>query len=130
MRLPENIYQEDIENRTSLVYRMNQSFYEAYKKEHSNNPFGDTTIDAGTRMVDKMTEEKRKIWEEVITSTDRTQKSCKARIYQEPLQSPHYFNTSRSGQLKPGCTTNTHTGLNLPETLPSTTKQHPATHRQ
>ena len=55
-----------------------QSLYEAYKKQYASNPFGDTTIEAGTRLVDTMTEEKKKRWEEVITSTDLTHNSRKA----------------------------------------------------
>ena len=52
-----------------------QSLYEAYKKQYSSNPFGNTTIEGGTRLVDRMTEENKKGWEEVITSTDPTHNS-------------------------------------------------------
>ena len=44
------------ENSTTLVYR--RSFYKTYKKQYSSNPFGDTTIEAGTRVVDRIMEEK------------------------------------------------------------------------
>ena len=43
-----------------------QSLYKAYKKQYSSNPFGNTTIEAGTRLFDRMMEEKNKRWEEVI----------------------------------------------------------------
>ncbi len=55
-----------------------KSLYEAYKEQYSSNPFGDTTIEAGTKLVDNMTAEKKKRWEEVITSTDLTHNSRKA----------------------------------------------------
>ena len=55
-----------------------QSLYEAYKTQYSRNPFGNTTIEAGTKLADRMAKEKRKRWEEVITSTDLTHNSRKA----------------------------------------------------
>ena len=51
--------------------------YEAYKKQHSTDPFSETTIDTGNTLIDKMKDEK-KCWEEVITSTDLTHNSCRA----------------------------------------------------
>ena len=65
-----------------------QILYEADKKQYSRNPFGNTTIEAGTRLVDRMTGEKNKRWEEVITSTDLTHNSRKAwqTIRTPPLQ--------------------------------------------
>ena len=65
-----------------------QSLYKAYKKQYSSNPFGNTTIDAGTKLVDRMMEEKNTRWEEVIISTDLTHNSSKEwkTIIQEPLQ--------------------------------------------
>ena len=69
----------DAENSTSLVLLEEpQSLHEAYKKQYSSNPFDNTTIYARTRLVDRMTEEKKKRWEEVITSTDLTHNSRKS----------------------------------------------------
>ena len=55
-----------------------KSLYEAYKKQYSSNPFDDRTIDSGNRLLDRMSEEKRRRWEEVITATDMTANSRKA----------------------------------------------------
>ena len=52
-----------------------KSLYEAYKKQYSIDPFGETTIDTGNTLIDKMNDEKKKSWEEVITSTDLTHNS-------------------------------------------------------
>ena len=46
-----------------------KNLYEAYKQQYSSNPFDNRTMESGNLLLDKMTEEKRKIWEEVITST-------------------------------------------------------------
>ena len=55
-----------------------KNLYEAYKQQYSSNPFGNRTMESGNLLLDKMTEEKRKIWEEVITSTNMTHNSRKA----------------------------------------------------
>ena len=34
--------------------------YKAFKKRYSNYPFGDTTIDAGTSLIDRIMEEKKR----------------------------------------------------------------------
>ena len=47
-----------------------KNLYEAYKQQYSSNPFANRTMESGNLLLDKMTEEKRKIWEEVITSTN------------------------------------------------------------
>ena len=52
--------------------------YEAYKKQYSIDSFGETTIDTGNRLTDKMKDEKKKSWEEVFTSTDLTHNSRRA----------------------------------------------------
>ena len=64
-----------------------QSLYKAYK-QYSSNPFGNTTIGGGTRLFDRLMEEKNKRLEEVITSTDLTHNSRKewTTIIQEYLQ--------------------------------------------
>ena len=51
-----------------------KSLYEAYKKQYSIDPFGETTIATGNTLIDNMKDEK-KSWEEVITSTDLTHNS-------------------------------------------------------
>ena len=40
------------------------------KYKYSIDPFGETTIDTGNTLIDKMKDEKKKSWEEVITSTE------------------------------------------------------------
>ena len=55
-----------------------KNLYEAYKHQYSSNPFDNRTMESGNLLLDKMTEEKRKIWEEVITSTNMTHNSRKA----------------------------------------------------
>ena len=55
-----------------------KSLYEACKKQYSIDPFGETTIDTGNTLIDKMKDEKKKSWEEVITLTDLTHNSHRA----------------------------------------------------
>ena len=55
-----------------------KNLYQAYKQQYSINPFGNRTMESGNLLLDIMTEEKRKIWEEVITSTNMTHNSRKA----------------------------------------------------
>ena len=55
-----------------------KNLYETYKQQYSSNPFDNRTMESGNLLLDKMTEEKRKIWEEVITSTNMTHNSRKA----------------------------------------------------
>ena len=55
-----------------------KNLYEAYKQQYSINFFKNTTMESGNLLLNKMTEEKRKIWEEVITSTNMTHNSRKA----------------------------------------------------
>ena len=55
-----------------------KSLYKAYKKQYSIDPVGETTIDTGNTLIDKMKDAKKKRWEEVITSTDLTHNSRKA----------------------------------------------------
>ena len=55
-----------------------KNLYEAYKQQYSSNPFDNRTMESGNLLLDKMTEEKRKKWEEVITSTNMTHNSRKA----------------------------------------------------
>ena len=45
-----------------------QSLYEVYKKQYSSNPFAEGTLETGNKLIDTMKEEKKKRWEEVITS--------------------------------------------------------------
>ena len=55
-----------------------QSLYEAYKKQYTSNPFAEGTLDSVNKLMDTMKEEKKKRWEEVITSIDLTHNSRKA----------------------------------------------------
>ena len=55
-----------------------KNLYEAYKQQYSSNPFDNRTMESGNLLLDNMTEEKRKIWKEVITSTNMTHNSRKA----------------------------------------------------
>ena len=67
--------------RVRVKYRRNipmKSLYKAYKRKYSSSPFDDGTIEYGNTLIDKMTEEKRKRWEEVITSTNMTHNNHKA----------------------------------------------------
>ena len=54
-----------------------KNLYETYKQQYSSNPFDNRTMESGNLLLDKMTEKKRKIWEEVITSTNMTHNSQK-----------------------------------------------------
>ena len=49
-----------------------QSLYEAYKKQYSSNTFAEGTLETGNKLIDTMKEEKKKRWEEDITSIDLT----------------------------------------------------------
>ena len=55
-----------------------QSLYEPYKKQYSSNPFAEGTLETGNKLIDTMKEERKKRWEEVITSIDLTHNSRKA----------------------------------------------------
>ena len=55
-----------------------QSLYEAYTKQYSSNPFAEGTMEIGNTLIDTMKEDKKKRWEEVITSIDLTHNSRKA----------------------------------------------------
>ena len=67
--------------RSNYIPRLTDEFkslYEAYKKQYSIDPFGETIIDTGNTLIDKMKDEKKKSWEEVITSNDLTHNSRRA----------------------------------------------------
>ena len=55
-----------------------KSLYEAYKTQYSNSPFDDGTMKSGNALLDSMIEEKKRRWEEVITSTNMTHNSRQA----------------------------------------------------
>ena len=55
-----------------------QSVYEAYKKQYPSNPFAEGALETGNKSIDTMKEEKKKRWEEVITSIDLTHNSRNA----------------------------------------------------
>ena len=52
-----------------------KSLYEAYKTQYSNSPFDVVTIESGNALLDSMIKEKKRRWEEVITSTNMTHNS-------------------------------------------------------
>ena len=54
-----------------------KNLYEAYTQQYSSNPFDNRTMESGNLLLDKMTEEKKDTWEEVITSTNMTHNSRK-----------------------------------------------------
>ena len=66
-----------------------KSLYEAYKCKYSSSPFDDGTIESGNTLIDKMTEEKRKRWEEVITSTNMTHNTRGRRLESCLMTLPH-----------------------------------------
>ena len=74
----ENTYQEGVCETTFLVADESKSIYEAYKKQYSIDPFGETTGDTGSTLIENMKDEKKKSWEEVITSTDLSHNSRRA----------------------------------------------------
>ena len=55
-----------------------KSLYEAYKTQYSNSPIDDGTMESGNALLDSMIEEKKRRWEEVITSTNMTHNSRQA----------------------------------------------------
>ena len=74
-----------------------KNLYEAYKQQYSSNPFDIRTMEYGNLLLDKMTEEKRKIWEEVITSTNMTHNSRKA------WKTINLIKPSMSSNCQPSC---------------------------
>ena len=93
MSHPESIYQEVAENSTSLVYR--RSFYKAYNKQYSSNLFGDTTIKAGTRIVDRMIEEKKTRWG--LQTTQPTRGGAVTAVWQSKVKIVSTPPASRNG---------------------------------
>ena len=89
-----------------------QSIYEAFKKQYSTNPFSNTTIEAGTRRIDGNMEEKKQ-WKKSLHRLIGHITVARHGNYQEPLQSPHHFNTSMSGQLEVQWTKIRHFQTNL-----------------
>ena len=55
-----------------------KNLYEAYKKQYSVDRFGETTIDTGNTLIDKMKDEKKKSWGRGHISTDLRYNSCRA----------------------------------------------------
>ena len=79
-----------------------QCQYEVYKKQFSSNPFSDSTIEAGNRLVNTMTKEMG--FEEVITSTDLTHNSRKSWKTIRSLSNDTTVNFSISNDYQPSCT--------------------------
>ena len=78
-----------------------KSLYEEYKKQYASDPFNNGTIETGNAHMNNMKEEKKKRWEEVITSANMIHNSRKAwRTY---VQRPHLTYRSMSLKRKPRC---------------------------
>ena len=60
------------------IYEESKSLYEAYKKQYMSNPIDSTTLDTGNELISKMAAENKRIWEEMIISTDLAGNSRKA----------------------------------------------------
>ena len=80
-----------------------QSIYEAYKKQYSSNPFAEGTLETGNKLIDTMKEEKKKRWEEVITSIDLTHNNRKAWQTIKKLSTPTKSHTICSSMAKQRC---------------------------
>ena len=52
--------------------------YETYMKLFVSSPFRSSTMESGTKLLDKMTDGKKRRWEEVITTNNMTHNSRKA----------------------------------------------------
>ena len=85
-----------------------KSLYEDYKKQYASDPFDNGTMETGNALMNNMKEEKKKRWEEVITSTNMTHNSRKAwniikhLYYRQPLKkqwSIHSVNKSTEEEL-------------------------------
>ena len=55
-----------------------KSLYEDYNKQYASDPFDNGTIETGKALMNNMKEEKKKRWEEVITSINMTNNIRKA----------------------------------------------------
>ena len=60
------------------ISELSNILYEAYKKQYMSNPFDSTTLDTGNELVSKLAGEKKRKWEEMITSTALTGNSRNA----------------------------------------------------
>ena len=60
------------------IMEESKSLYEAYKRQYLSNPFGEGTLETGTKLIDTMKEHKSNKWEKGITSSDLTRNSRKA----------------------------------------------------
>ena len=66
-----------------------KSLYEEYKKQYASDPFDNGTIETGNALMNNMKGEKKKKWEDVITSTNMTHISRKAwKIIQNLFNDP------------------------------------------
>ena len=92
MWCPENTFQNDVDQTTYLIAGRSPRVSMNHTRQYSSNPFGEGTLETGTKVIDTMKEQKRNKWEEVITwewvdnnkqqqvimSTDLTHNSRKA----------------------------------------------------
>ena len=56
----------------SGLSKESKSLYHAYKKQYMSNHFDSMTLDTGNELIGKMAAENKRIWEEMIISTDLT----------------------------------------------------------
>ena len=78
------------------IYEESKTLYDVYKKQYMSNPIDSTTLDLGNKLISKMATENKRIWEEMITSTDlagNSRKACQTirKISNDPIA------------LKPSC---------------------------
>ena len=76
--LLEGIFYEDVEQTTYPVYQKNQRACVKSTRKYASDPFDNGTIETGNALMNNMKEEKKKRWDEVITSTNMTHNSRKA----------------------------------------------------
>ena len=64
--------------KTILFHNTSLVPIEANKTQYSNSPFDDGTMETGNALLNSIIEEKKRRWEEVITSTNMTDNSRQA----------------------------------------------------
>ena len=78
MLLQEGIFREGCRtNHIPGLSEESKSLYEDYTKQYTSDPFDNVTIETGNALMNNMKEEKKKRWEEVISSTNMTHNSRK-----------------------------------------------------
>ena len=65
--------------------------------KHTRNSI-QSTIDTGNTLIDKMKDDKKKSWEEVITSTDLTHMEEGMADYQKAIERPYHSESTMSSK--------------------------------